>query len=79
MTTEAPETSTSLGDYIRAARTAAQLSQEGLAILVGHSQAAVSTWEAGDSVPTARALNALARELPGAELTAMLQLIEARQ
>lgn len=79
MTTDAPVTPNSLGDYIRAARVAAGLSQEALAIRIGHSQGAVSTWEGGGSTPTARALSALARELPGVDMALMVELIEAGQ
>jgi len=64
-----------LAAYIRAKRGDAGLSQEELARRIAHSQPAVSAWESGQSTPGAKAIAALARELPDARVDEMLALI----
>lgn len=63
-----------LGRYIKAKRLAAELSQDGLAERTQFTQPAISAWEAGLKVPTARAIAALAAALPDASVEEMVAL-----
>jgi transcriptional regulator with XRE-family HTH domain len=76
MRTAPRPTATPLGAYIQAKRIEAELSQDALAQRVGTSQGGVSNWEAGGVVPSAKAIAALARALPGATADEMLDLAE---
>jgi transcriptional regulator with XRE-family HTH domain len=78
VTTEAPERSTTpLVRYIKGKRDDADLTQEELADGTGFTQPAISAWELGIRIPSARAVAALARALPAASVDEMLALIEA--
>lgn len=72
MKTTAPA---SLGDYIKEKRTQAEMLQKDLAQRIGCAQASLSYWEAGTFVPSAKAIVAIARELPGASAKEMLDLL----
>lgn len=63
-----------LGRYIRAKRKAAQLSQDDLAERIAFTQPAISAWESGLKVPTAKAIHALAAALPEANVEEMVSL-----
>ena len=76
MRTAPRPTASPLGAYIQAKRIEAELSQDALAQRVGTSQGGVSNWEAGGVVPSAKAIAALARALPGASVAEMLELLE---
>lgn len=67
---------TAIGRYIKGKRVDADLTQEELAERVDFSQRAISSWELGDRIPTALAVAALARALPGTTVDEMLALIE---
>lgn len=69
--------SVALGRYIKAKRLAAGLSQDGLAERLPFTQPAISAWESGRKVPTARAIAALAVALPDAEVEEMVALAAA--
>jgi transcriptional regulator with XRE-family HTH domain len=77
VTTEALDRTTPpLGRYLKEKREEARLSQDQVADESGFTQGAVSAWERGVRIPTARALMALGRVLPGADLETMLELLE---
>jgi len=65
-----------LGRYIKAKRLAAELSQDDLAERTQFTQPAISAWESGRKVPTAKAIAALARGLPGATVEEMVALAD---
>lgn len=65
----------SLGQYIRARRRAARLTQAQVAGRIGVSPQAVSLWENDETTPSNRALHFLAQEIPGMDPAYLLSLI----
>lgn len=75
MLTEAEKRSSAIGRYIKDKRVDAGLTQVEVAKRIEFTQRAVSNWELGDRIPTAKAIAALARALPGASVLDMLTLL----
>lgn len=64
-----------LGEFLRAKRDGAGLTQIELAERTGFTQAAISAWELGVKVPSARAVAALAEHLPDVTVGEVLGFI----
>lgn len=71
--TSAPPTT--LGSYIRAKRTAAEMNQTRLGELIEQPQHVVSEYELDKRTPGPRTLALLAEHLPGADAAELLALI----